>query len=139
MVRPKSPTSKNPFILILVRLLMAKGDYNAALALSQRLLQKAEAEKRLGRVIEVLVLQALAFQGKKDLDQALAGLERALQLAQPEGYTRVFLDEGEPMAKLLYQAKARQVGYRYASVLLSAIDIGPGARTARHSAPDRAA
>jgi LuxR family maltose regulon positive regulatory protein len=100
---------------------MAKGDYSAALALSKGLLQKAEAEKRMGRVIEVLVLQSLAFQGKKDMDQALAVLEKALLYAQPEGYARVFLDEGEPMAKLLFQAKAHRIGQGYASELLSAL------------------
>jgi LuxR family maltose regulon positive regulatory protein len=111
---------QEPIVLIVVRLLMAKGEYNTALALSQRLLQKAEAEKRIGRVIEVLVLQSLAFQGKKDMDQALAVLERALLLAEPEGYTRVFLDEGEPMAKLLFQVKAQRISQGYESVLLSA-------------------
>ena len=81
---------QEPIVLVLVRLLIAKGEYNAALVLSQRILQKAEAEKRMGRVIEVLVLQALALQGKKDIDQALAVLERAFLLAQPEGYTPCF-------------------------------------------------
>jgi len=85
------------------------------------LLHMAEAAKRVGRVIEVLVLQALAFQGKRDMDQALSVLERALALAQPEGYCRVFLDEGEPMAKLLFQAKAHRIGQGYASELLSAL------------------
>ena len=113
---------QEPIVLVLVRLLMAKGEYDAALALSQRLLQMAEAEKRMGRVIEVLVLQALAFQGKKDMDQALAALERALALAQPEGYCRVFLDEGEPMAKLLFQAKAHRIGQGYA--VRTAVSIG---------------
>ena len=112
---------QEPIVLVLVRLLMAKGEYNAAMALSQRLLQKAEAEKRIGRVIEVLVLQALAFQGKRDMNQAMAALERALALAQSEGYCRVFLDEGEPMAKLLFQAKAHRIGQGYASELLSAL------------------
>jgi len=112
---------QEPIVLILVRLLMAKGDYSAALALSKGLLQKAEAEKRMGRVIEVLVLQSLAFEGKKDMDQALAVLEKALLYAQPEGYARVFLDEGEPMAKLLFQAKAHRIGQGYASELLSAL------------------
>jgi LuxR family maltose regulon positive regulatory protein len=112
---------QEPIVLVLVRLLMAKGEYNAAIALSQRLLQKAEAQKRIGRVIEVLVLQALAFQGKRDMNQAMANLERALALAQSEGYCRVFLDEGEPMAKLLFQAKAHRIGLGYASELLSAL------------------
>jgi LuxR family maltose regulon positive regulatory protein len=111
---------QEPIVLIVVRLLTARGEYNGALALSQRLLQKAEAEKRMGRVIEVLVLQSLAFQGKKDMDQALAVLERALLLAEPEGYTRVFLDEGEPMTRLLFQVKAHRISQGYESVLLSA-------------------
>ena len=50
---------------------------------------------QMGLVIEALILQALAFQGKKETEQALAALEKALALAQPEGYVRMFLDEGE--------------------------------------------
>ncbi len=117
---------QEPIVLVFVRLLMAKGEYNPALVLSERLLQKAEAEKRMGRVIEVLVLQSLAFQRKKELDHALAVLERALSLAQPEGYTRVFLDEGKPMAKLLFQAKAHRIYSEYASELLSTLGGVPG-------------
>jgi LuxR family maltose regulon positive regulatory protein len=113
---------QEPLVLVLVRLLMTKGEYNAALALSQRLLQKVETEKRMGRIIEVLVLQALAFQGKKEMEQALAVLTRALSLAKPEGYTRVFLDKGAPMAKLLFRAKAQHIDQGYASELLSAQD-----------------
>jgi LuxR family maltose regulon positive regulatory protein len=117
---------QEPIVLVMVRLHIAKGEYNGALALSQRLLQKAEAEKRLGRVIEILVLQSLAFQGKRDIDQALSVLKKALSLARPEGYTRVFLDEGEPMAKLLYQAKVHRMDQEYASELLSALGKAPG-------------
>jgi LuxR family maltose regulon positive regulatory protein len=104
--------------LILLRLFLAQGDYDAALVLSQRLLQKAEVSKRLGRLIEVLILQALIFQGKADLVQALAALGRALSLAQSEGYVRIFLDEGVPMAKLLHQARAHRTQMGYATVLL---------------------
>jgi LuxR family maltose regulon positive regulatory protein len=117
---------QEPIVLVLVRLLMAKGEYNAAMALNQRLLQKAEAEKRIGRVIEILVLQALAFQGKKETEKALAALERALALAQPEGYVRVFLDEAEAMTRLLCQAQSRQVGTGYVAVLLSGIEKTSG-------------
>jgi LuxR family maltose regulon positive regulatory protein len=112
--------------LTLLRLLLAQGDYDAALALSERLLQKAEAASRVGRVIEILTLQALAFQGKRDMPRALAILDRAISLAQPEGYVRTFLDEGEPMAKLLYQAQAHQVAAGYASELLSAVGQATG-------------
>jgi LuxR family maltose regulon positive regulatory protein len=115
------PYLQEPIVLVLVRLLMTKGKYYAALELSQRLLQKAEVEKRMGRVIEVWVLQALAYQGNRDIDRAMAVLEKALPLAESEGYVRVFLDEGEPMAKLLIQAKARRICQGYASELLSAM------------------
>ena len=114
------PYLSEPYHLVLLRLLLAQKNYETALELSQRLLQKAEVTNRMGRVIEVLVLQALACQGKKDVPRALAVLERALTLAQPEGYVRIFLDEGEPMVKLLYQAKSHRIGQEYASELLSA-------------------
>jgi len=115
------PYLREPEYLILLRLLLAQGDYDAALALSEQLFQQAEATQRPGRAVEVLVLQALALQGKRDMAQALAALDRAIALAQPEGYVRVFLDEGEPMARLLYQAQARRNGAGYASELLSAM------------------
>jgi LuxR family maltose regulon positive regulatory protein len=121
------PYSREPEYFILLRLLLARGDHDAALALSDRLLQKAEATHRIGQVIETLVLESLAFQGKKDMAQALTVLEKALSLAQPEGYVRVFLDEGEPMAKLLYQAKSRRTGAGYAAELLSAMGSASGA------------
>jgi len=116
------PYLNEPEYLILLRLCLARADYEAALVLSQRLLQKAEATGRTGRVIEVLVLQALLFQGVKDTDQALATLKRALSLAQPEGYIRTFLDEGEPMSRLLHLAKARRIGIEYATELLDALE-----------------
>jgi LuxR family maltose regulon positive regulatory protein len=120
-INDEIPYLREPEYLVLLRLLLAQGNYDAALALSQRLLQRAETAKRMGRVIEVLVLQALAFQGKADIDQALAALGRALALAQSEGYARTFLDEGVPMAKLLHQARAHRIQAGYATELLDAM------------------
>jgi LuxR family maltose regulon positive regulatory protein len=74
-------------------------------------------------MIEVLALQALAYHGKKDTLRAMQVLERALSFAQPEGYVRVFLDEGEPMAKLLFLAKSQRLGQGYASELLHTQEI----------------
>jgi LuxR family maltose regulon positive regulatory protein len=126
------PYSRIPEYLLLVRLLLAQCEYDSACSLSERLLGMAEAAKRISSVIEILVLQALAWQGKKDMTRAVAVLEKALSLAQPEGYTRVFLDEGEPLAKLLYQVKSRRMGQGYATELLSEMGgiIDSEARTA---------
>ncbi len=72
-----------------------------AIGLLERLLKAAEAQSRTGSVIEILVAQALAHQVQGNLPLALACLERALTLAEPEGYVRLFVDEGEPMRLLI--------------------------------------
>jgi LuxR family maltose regulon positive regulatory protein len=77
-----------------------------AMGLLERLLQAAEEGGRIGSVIEILVLQALAHEAKDDIPLALASLERALTLAEPEGYARIFVDEGPSMAGLLTRMNA---------------------------------
>jgi LuxR family transcriptional regulator, maltose regulon positive regulatory protein len=72
-----------------------------ATRLLERLLPAAEEGARTGRVIEILVLQALANQRRGDIHAAVASLQRALTLSESEGYVRVFVDEGLPMASLL--------------------------------------
>ena len=72
------------------------GEAMQAIGLLERLVKAAEAQRRTGSVIEILVAQALAHQVQGNLPLALAILERALTLAQPEGYIRLFVDEGEP-------------------------------------------
>ncbi len=78
-----------------------------ATRLLERLLQAAEAGGRIGSVIEILVLHALAQQMHDDLPAALMTLEHALTLAEPAGYVRIFVDEGPPMAQLLLEAAQR--------------------------------
>ena len=62
----------------------------------------------MGSVIETLMLQALAHQAQGDIPAALVPLERALTLAEPEGYVRMFVDEGHPMAAVLAQSIERR-------------------------------
>ena len=91
----------------LARVLMARyrndpdDSIHEAMRLLERLLQAAEEGGRTGSVIEILVLLALAHEAKGDIPLALASLERALTLAEPEGYVRIFVDEGPSMAELL--------------------------------------
>ena len=77
------------------------GSLDEATRLLGRLLQAAETGGRLGSAIQILLLQALAFQAQDNLPHALAALERALALAEPEGYVRIFVDEGEPMRMMI--------------------------------------
>ena len=69
-------------------------------------------------MIKILVLQALACKAQDDETRALTTLKRALELAEPEGYVRTFLDEGAHMAALLHQAVAKGVSPSYSSRLL---------------------
>ena len=91
----------------LARLLLARSaegsprDLDEAIGLLDRLLVAAEEGQRDGTVIEVLLLQALARQAGGDAAAALGALGRAVARAEPEGYLRLFADEGPPMAALL--------------------------------------
>jgi len=91
-----------------------------AVGLLERLLPAAQVGDRTGSVIEILVLQALAHQMQGDISAALAPLERALTLAEPEGYVRLFVDEGPPMAGLLAEAAKRGITPHYVHQLLTA-------------------
>ncbi len=77
------------------------GSIDEAIRLLGRLLQAAETGARLGSAIQILLLQALAFQAQGDLLHASTLLKRALALAEPEGYIRIFVDEGEAMRMLI--------------------------------------
>jgi LuxR family maltose regulon positive regulatory protein len=106
-----------------------------AMELLERLLQTAEAGGRVRWVIGILVLCALAHQARGDIGQAMICLQRALSLAEPEGYVRIFVDEGRPMAQLLYEASARGIAPEYAGKLLAAYsdsELAPAASPATH-------
>jgi len=113
---------REPEYSAFVRVLMAQGEHDTALTLLEQLLRQEESRGLLGRVIELLVLQGLAFRAKGAIPQALAALERSLSLAQVEGYVRVFLDEGAPMAKLLRDARSHGMATGYVGILLPVFD-----------------
>jgi LuxR family maltose regulon positive regulatory protein len=73
----------------------------------------------MGSVIEILVLQALAHQMQEEIPAALTSLERALKLAEPEGYMRIFLSEGSNMAELIREIAKRGFSPNYTGKLLS--------------------
>ena len=83
----------------------AEGSIRAALGLLERLRQAAEDGGRDGSLIEVLLLQALARHAQGDTPAAAALLARALALAEPEGYVRLFVDEGAEMQLLIAECR----------------------------------
>jgi len=112
--------------LVQARLWLAQGKAAEARQLLDRLLADAEKGDRKGRIIEILNLQALVLETQHQRDAALQVLLRALVLAEPEGYIRVFLDEGTPLVELLRQAGSRGIAPQYVSKLLSEFDGIPG-------------
>ena len=83
------------------RILLAQDAYQDAIHLLSRLCNSAEAGGRNGSLIEIHALKAIALLGLDELQQAVVEVESALALAEPEGYVRTFLDEGQPMSTLL--------------------------------------
>ena len=86
----------------LARVLVAQGRVSSdgamltrALGLVERLALSAESAGRMGHLIDLLILQALALDAHGDLNQALSYLERALELAEPQGFVRIFLNNGD--------------------------------------------
>ena len=100
----------------------AQAGLSRASGLLARLLIAAEKAGWLYETIKILVLQALVFAESTDRDKALQALGRALTLAEPGGFIRIFVDEGVPMAQVLCEAAARRLSPDYVSKLLAAFE-----------------
>ncbi len=87
--------------LVLARLLLAQAHPDKALSVLEPVLSRMEQQGRTRLLIETLMLKALALQAQGQVAQAMTTLERALSLAEPGGYIRLFADEGEPMRSLI--------------------------------------
>ncbi|TAK01310.1 MAG: helix-turn-helix transcriptional regulator [Chloroflexota bacterium] len=109
----------------LARLLLAEGRVDEAVPLIDRLVAAAQDRGWVGAAIDALIVQALARQAGGDLTGAVGSMDAAFEFAAPEGYARVFLDEGPAMAQLLTLASKRGTLPSYAGELLRA--TGPRA------------
>jgi len=99
-------------------------EVHATEMLLERLLHAAEDGKRNGSVLEILILQSLTYQAQGDQLHSFASLERALSLAEPEGYVQIFLDEGAEMIRLIgdYRSHIVRIGYSQTHPLLVYVD-----------------
>jgi LuxR family maltose regulon positive regulatory protein len=98
------------------RVLLAQHRPAEAAAVLGRWLRLAERQGRMGSALEILMLQAQAQQARGDVAGATERLARALSLAEPEGYIRIFVDEGAPMARLLMQMHTHVPGDQHGSL-----------------------
>ena len=107
--------------LNLIRLALAQHQPARAIEMITLLQTLVEKRGHQRRIIELSALKALALHQNGEVDQALQALGQALSLGEPEGYQRTFVDEGEPMARLLYIAVDRGISPAYAGRLLAVL------------------
>ncbi len=119
--------------LVLARVWIAQADTSGsgtllpqAVHLLHRLLEDATAKARMSSVLEILIVRALACWAQGARADALATIERALVLAEPEGYIRRFVDEGPLVAAMLRAASPRRITSDYVARLLAAFAGGHG-------------
>lgn len=119
--------------IVLARFLVMQGRFqfintgsdqrlHEVIVLLDRLVALTEATGTKKYIIETRTVQALALDAGGNLEQAFIALERALKLAEPEGFVRTFVDEGTPMARLLQEAAARGISPTYASKLVDVLE-----------------
>jgi LuxR family maltose regulon positive regulatory protein len=135
---------REPAYLILARIRIAQAREHApavllheVLALLKRLLAEARAKGRMGSVLEILIVQALALHALHDHTGALTTLQRALVLAEAEGYIRLFVDEGAPMRDLLRKIRSRRITPSYVALLLAAFEPKEGTPVFSPTYPDQ--
>jgi len=110
--------------LTLVRVLLKTGDLESIPSILDPLLKQGQAQGRLRTCIEVMILMALFHRAKKDIPAAVDWLSQALGLAAPEGFMRIFLDEGEVLLDLL--PKARQAAPDLVDAILGSLQAESG-------------
>jgi len=109
--------------IISARILMAMGRFDDAIKLLKHLAKSANENVRISSLMEILILQSLAHESVGDSQQARTLMIEALNLAEPRGFFRIFIDERQPVARLLYETL--EIGYAsdYIQKLLSAFPV----------------
>jgi len=106
--------------LTLARVYLAEGKPEGALKILGIVSNSAEQLERTGVMIEVLMLEALAYKALGNLDKAIEDIKLSLSLAEPEGYISLFIEEGIQMANLLFEASRQGIDLKYTQRLLKA-------------------
>jgi LuxR family maltose regulon positive regulatory protein len=106
--------------LVQARVLIAQKNPAAALVILEPLQQQWEEKGLLDATLRAMTVRAIALAAQGERQKALKLLGEALALAEPNGFIRLFVDEGAPMAQLLSQAAARGIRPGYVAKLLTA-------------------
>jgi LuxR family maltose regulon positive regulatory protein len=115
--------------LALARFFIAQKRFEEAHALVERIYRIAQEIGKRRTELEGLILLASVFYAQGETDQAHVHLEKALSIGEPEGFIRIFVDEGSPMARLLYEALTRGIAPDYVRRLLAAFPVAKPTQT----------
>lgn len=118
-----------------IRILLTQNQAGDALTRLAPLLQDAHAAQRVGSLIELLLLQARAFQMNQQEVDALKSLKQAVALAEPEGYIRVFVDEKKALVMLLSRLREQEQKRGPTPYLDTLLAVGKGERQAQEPLP----
>jgi len=110
--------------LTLVRVLLKTGERESIPSILEPLIKREQDQGRVRTVIESMILMALSHRAEKDIPAAVDWLSQALGLAAPEGFIRIFLDEGEALLDLL--PKARQAAPELVDAILDSLQAESG-------------
>ncbi|MBI9045495.1 MAG: NACHT domain-containing protein [Anaerolineaceae bacterium] len=105
------------------RVHLAQGEISAALSILDPYRVEMEAKDWKDEILKIKVLQAVTLHTQGENDQAVQLLDETLALAEPGGFIRIFIDEGPPMARLLYEALSRGIVPDYVQKLLAAFPV----------------
>jgi LuxR family maltose regulon positive regulatory protein len=133
--RPRFEREYDYITLAMVLLASAQSadDHAAVLQLLDRLRESAEAGGRMGSMIDILLVQVCAHHAQGTMAAAVAALEHALQLAEPEGYLRCFLDHGQPIASVLTVAAKHSPAGSFMRRVLAAFGVAEPAAAPSHT------
>jgi LuxR family maltose regulon positive regulatory protein len=109
--------------LIRARVCLARGNADAALSALDPYRRQAESRAWLDDRLRALVLQAIAHRAAGDRGEAASLLGEAMEIGEPEGFVRLFVDEGPPMAHMLQEAAAEGLHREYCLRLLGAFSM----------------
>ena len=107
----------------LARIYISRADFETAYTLVEPLRDIAKQNQRLRSLIRYLAVQSVLLYQMGNITVACEKLSQALELGEQENFKRSFLDEGQPMARLLYEAASRGYHKEYIGKLLQEFDL----------------
>ena len=107
---------------VLAKIRLQQERPNEALSILEKLLRDAKDAGRAGDTIEILALMAIAEIQNESTESAMSSFQAALDLGEPQGYVRTFIDHGKAIEGLLKEAISRQIKVDYASKLLMSLN-----------------